>query len=294
MWKRIVLATLVVLLVVFALPGCGIFGISQDEYNSLQSQLTQSEQERATLEQEVSSQKSQLDELTASDNVLQTSYNTLQVLRIGHLLADYYNSVRADHSYSTYQDRVNFAAELANHGLGKMYWAGSYEDAYYSHANEHSSTTARRELDKVLNVIGVQVTDSPTQKIDKILDFITAHIHYEYDLDDVHLAPMETLGFLSGDCDDFTTLAAALFEAVGIDSAVGEFQGPSGGHAMTLVHLDDISPYGYYSYADLTSLGLQSGKWVIIEPQHTIENQMTDAMDDQLTNQLTVKAAAEV
>lgn len=283
MWKRIVLATVVLLLVVFALPGCGI---SQGEYNSLQSQLTQSEQERASLQQEVSSLNSQLDELSTSDNVLQT-------LRIGHLLEDYYNSVRADHSYSTDQDKVKFAAALAKHGLGEIYWAASYEDTYYSYTNEHSCTTARRELDKVINVIGVQVTDSPTQKIGKILDFINAHIHYEYDIADANLAPMETLGFLSGDCEDFSILAAALFKAEGIDSAVGIFRGPSSAHEMTLVHVDDISPYGYWSYTDLTGLGLQSGTWVIIEPQHTIENQSTDSMD-QLTQELTVDAAAEV
>ena len=29
----------------------------------------------------------------------------------------------------------------------------------------------------------------------------------------------------------------------------------------------------YYSYSDLTSLGLSSGKWIIIEPQSPIEYQ---------------------
>ena len=62
-----------------------------------------------------------------------------------------------------------------------------------------------------------------TDRIRRVLDFINQHIHYEYDVDDILLAPAETLGFKSGDCDDFTILAAALFEAVGIDSAVSFF-----------------------------------------------------------------------
>ncbi|MDM7999625.1 MAG: hypothetical protein QUS33_06400 [Dehalococcoidia bacterium] len=189
---------------------------------------------------------------------------------------------------STPQDKVNFAANLAKHGLGKVYWI-SYEDNYYGHANEHSYTTARKELDGVLSVIGIQVTDSSVQKIDRILDFMNTYIRYESDYNEQFLAPMETLGFLSGDCDDYAILAAALFEAVGIDSAVGFFKNGGSGHAMTLVRLDDISPYGCWCYSDLTGYGLQAGTWLIIEPQATIENQMTDWV-----YQCKIQVAAEV
>jgi hypothetical protein len=51
------------------------------------------------------------------------------------------------------------------------------------------------------------------------LDFIYTHISYEEEIDDVFLAPVETLGFKSGDCDDFSILAAAFFEEAGIDAA---------------------------------------------------------------------------
>lgn len=90
--------------------------------------------------------------------------------------------------------------------------------------------------------------------------------------------PAETLGFKSGDCDDFTILAAALFGAVGTDSAVAFFshQDPEAEkqyHWMVQVHLDNLREYGYRYYSDLTSIGLAAGTWIRIKPQRTIENQ---------------------
>ena len=292
MWKRIVLATAVLLLVVFTLPGCDA---SQGSPNNLASQLAQSEQERRSLQQEVSILQASVDNLTAINAQLTTKQQPSEALRIGHLLADYYDEVRDANSTSswwdapaTLQDKVEFAADLARHGLGQIYWV-DYEDTYFRLAKEHSYTTARRDLDEVLNLIGISTTDSSTQKIDKVLDFISAHINYENDMNEAYLAPMETLGFLSGDCDDYAILAAALFEAVGIDSAVGFFNKGSSSHAMTLVHLDGISPNGCWYYSDLTSYGLQSGTWLKIEPQTTIENQMTDWV-----HQWNIEVAAEV
>jgi hypothetical protein len=274
MWKRIVLATTVLLLVVFTLPGCDVSQGSPDNLASL---------------------KASLDNLTATNTQLTSEQQVSEALRIGHLLADYYDEVRDANSTSswwgatsTLQGKVKFAADLARHGLGQIYWV-DYENTYFRLAKEHSYTTARRDLDGVLNVIGISSTDLSIQKIDKVLDFISAHITYENDMNEAYLAPMETLGFLSGDCDDYAILAAALFEAVGIDSAVGFFNNGSSSHAMTLVHLDDISPYGCWYYSNLTSYGLQAGTWLKIEPQATIENQMTDWV-----HQWSIEAAAEV
>jgi hypothetical protein len=116
--------------------------------------------------------------------------------------------------------------------------------------------------------------DTPTEKIHKILDFIYAHISYEKEIDDVFLAPVETLGFKSGDCDDFSILAAAFFEVTGIDAAVGFFENNEGEqHAMVLVHLEDLTGYNYLYFSDLTGKGLEPGKWIIIEPQSPIEFQ---------------------
>jgi hypothetical protein len=98
------------------------------------------------------------------------------------------------------------------------------------------------------------------------------------------------MGFKSGDCEDFTILASALFKKIGIDSAFGRFKNDKNEyHAMVLVHLENLGSYGYWYYSDLTYYGLASGKWIIIEPQYTIENQNTDWI-----KQWTIVAAASL
>ena len=44
-------------------------------------------------------------------------------------------------------------------------------------------------------------------------------------------------------------------------------------HAAILVHLESLGSYGNWYYSDLTRMGLSEGKWIIIEPQLTIEQQ---------------------
>jgi len=61
-------------------------------------------------------------------------------------------------------------------------------------------------------------------------------------------------------------LAGTMLEAAGIKSAVAFFTNSTlGGHAMVLVHVDNLGGYGYYYYSDLTSYGLASGKWIEIK-----------------------------
>jgi transglutaminase-like putative cysteine protease len=106
------------------------------------------------------------------------------------------------------------------------------------------------------------------------LDFIYTHISYEEEIDDVFLTPVETLGFKSGDCDDFSILAAAFFEEAGIDAAVGFFENDEREqYAMVLVHPEELTGYDYLYFSDLTGKGLEPGKWIIIEPQSLIELQ---------------------
>lgn len=216
--------------------------------------------------------------MSANSDALQL----MEALNIGHLLADYYEEIRAYHddigALNTSQESAEFAAGLARHSLGQAEWF-IYESDYYDCADpqEYSYTTAEREFSEVMDLIDLQTDDSDVEKIEKILQFINDNIHYEHDLDDARLSPMETLAFQSGDCDDYATLGAAMFEYVGIDSAIGFFENTETEtyHAMVLVHLNTISPYGCHYYADLTSLGLESGRWIIIEPQRTIEGQYT-------------------
>ena len=125
------------------------------------------------------------------------------------------------------------------------------------------------------NLIGIQAFDNEVTKIDKILDFINDNLHYESDMDNDFLAPMETLGLKSGDCEDYAVLAGALFELVDIQSAIAL----SDDHAIVLVRIDNLGTHGHLYYDDLTSYDLSSGRWILIEPQARIEQQL-DALGD--------------
>ena len=233
-------------------------------------------------------------DLQSDYDTLELQYETSEALRIGQLLADYYDNIREyfddTGAIVTWQDYVEFASGLARHSMGQAEWA-LFESDYYDRAspNEYSYNTAEREFGEVMDLVDLQAGDSDVVKIEKILQFINDNIQYEHDLYDSCLAPMETLGHRSGDCDDFATLVAAMFEYAGIESAFGIFENTSSGsyHAMALVHMDSLSPYVCINYSDLTSFGLQSGQWLAIEPQFTIEDQYEMSQYD-------LSAAAEV
>ncbi len=236
------------------------------------------------------------EELEDRNEYLEDNYDDLeneleveQCLRIGNSLASYYDNLRQSKGFTgaTYwgqepiqywQDQVDFAADLGLHDLGRKSWAGLEQD-YNSVVGEYSFKTASDKIDDVVDLISVSNSDSNTVKIRKILDFIVEYISYEYDLNDLFSAPVETLGFRSGDCDDFSILGAILFEAVGIDSAVGFFiNNNEEAHAMVLVHLSSLSGYGYWYYDDLTDIGLAAGEWILLEPQVLLGEQDTDWM----------------
>ena len=163
-----------------------------------------------------------------------------------------------------------------------MYWP-EYEDEYYDWYGTYSYDDALAKLDYVLEFAGVSDFDTAVIKIEKILEFVNQNIEWQPDVIEKFFAPVETLSYASGDCDDFSMLAAALFEIAGIDSAIGFFTDITYtyGHAMVLVRLDNLGEYeDYWYYPDLTSDGLSSGEWIIIEPQWTIEYQDSDSIGD--------------
>lgn len=223
---------------------------------------------------------------------LQREYDIERCLRIGNSLESYYDYLRqeigptgAKNWWNTpdsdyWQQVADFAANLGLHDLRKIYWP-SIEDDYYNAVGEYSYDTARDKIVEVLNLIGIESHYSSSKKIEFILNFVNSYISYETEVNDVFSAPVETLGFKSGDCDDFTILCAALFEYYEIESAVGLFVNDLDEyHAMVLVRLDSLGDYGYWYYSDLTSLGLSAGKWIKIEPQITIDKQKTDWLSD--------------
>jgi len=213
---------------------------------------------------------------------LERYYKTEAMLRIGNSLESYYDHLRekmGPRSWWSRQQEADFAAKLASHALGRNCWP-SLENEYYMQVGEHSYELAKERLYSVMDLIAITYS-SPTQKIESTLQFIQQNIHYEYEFGDIYLAPAETLGFKSGDCDDFSILAAALFEAAGIDSAFGIFSNSEKEyHCMVLVRLEKLEGYSYWSYSDLTDLGLTQGKWIIIEPQTTIEHQGDDGIGE--------------
>jgi len=267
----------------------------QNQYSELQVQYEDLNKRYLSLETnyrdlvlEHKSLQSNYDSLKESYSNLQRDFEVEKALHIGNSLESYYDYLRQelgptgakwwwlnpDKSY--WQTEVNFAANLAMHDLRRIYWP-SIEKDYYEDVGEYSYDTARKKIDGILALIEIKTYDAPTDKIRKILDFIHQYIQYETEVNDVFLAPVETLGFRSGDCDDFSILAAALFEAVGIDSAIGFFTNKDNEyHAMVLVDLEDLAGYRYWFYNDLTKLGLKEGRWIIIEPQATISDQGDD------------------
>ncbi|MBO3798980.1 MAG: transglutaminase domain-containing protein [Candidatus Brockarchaeota archaeon] len=214
---------------------------------------------------------------------LKKSYDNLvlsrtlsETLKGSHLLWDYYDMVR-----SFYRDgklnitMTRFMADLAKHNLGRTYCP--LEDPYFQITGEHSWTTVMRKLEAVYTLIGIKPEDAPIERIKKILQFINDNVRYQVDYDNVFLSPLETLIFGSGDCDDYTILAATLFEMAEIDAAVAigtfAYANKTIGHTMVLVHMDTLGPYGFHSYEDLTDMGLSLGKWILIESQNTIDKQ---------------------
>jgi hypothetical protein len=169
---------------------------------------------------------------------------------------------------------VDFCADLARHDIGTSQWQ-ALESSYYKKTGTYSYLESRMKLNLFLNLSGVQSDDTPSVKIEKILEEVDGFVNYVPDIRERFNSPWETLWLRSGDCDDYSILVAALFKLANIDSAITFLWNNSlGGHAAVLVHLDSLGIYNCSSYDNLTGLGLSEGRWVFIEPQATIDLQM--------------------
>lgn len=282
----------------------------QGEYNAVAGELSmykplalnypELEKEYDTLQQEYNKIQAEYRDLRERYNLLEVEYevtreqlNVEELLRIGQGQQDYYNEIRIHSGMKSkigallkfilgYLDQsfVNFAVYLAQHDLGVPLPFPTIAESYYNaeivekfHKNEgyYMSSTAKEKLDDVLTYIGAGSQDTNEEKIRKILDFTDKHIHYEYDMNEIYRAPFETLGLKSGDCDDYSIMTAALFTDAGIKSAIGFFHSKDEYHVMVLVQ--GLYNGGCRNYDDLTSKGLSSGRWTLIEPQYTFEQQ---------------------
>lgn len=268
------------------------------EYDSLNADLTELQQNHTSLETSYANLQADHASLQQSYNMLQTENQIYENFRLESTVEDYYETVRDTnsmqtsdwwYSYISIQDKVDFCANLAKHDIAKVYWS-SIETAYHDYYGTYSYDDAKARLTFSLDLAGVHSYDTSVDKIDKILKYVASYISYRPDMNDRYNSPWETLAFQSGDCDDFSTLASALFELAGIDSAI-EFVKNSANncHAMVLVKLNDLGPYGYYYYSDLTSYGLSAGNWIVIEPQMSIDQQH----DSTWMSQWSIMAAAD-
>jgi len=229
--------------------------------------------------------------LETNQSELMRKLEFIEKINTGHLLESCYEDIKDDYHekfddfwWKIIHDReevIEFAARLAEHDLGRLYWTNANE-RYSSFTGNNMAEVAFSKLSLVPDFIQIDENDNTTVKIKKILSFVTSWVHYEFDLNEKFLSPIETLTFRSGDCDDFAILTSALFELVGIQSGLTFVINDEGGkHAMSLLHLDDLGGYDHYYFQDLTDHGLEEGKWILIEPQSPIEGQHNEGWMEQ-------------
>lgn len=256
----------------------------KSEYNSLSKSYELLHQSYTTLKSKYQTLLTEYDSLNQSYYIVLKTLEKWKLLHIGTTLETYYDYVRANvvsigfipvseerwYLFPGYYNlSVQFAAKIAAHDAGNLYWPSLEEGSrYYEYSGEYSYQTAYKILKTALILANVTVFDSDTEKIDKILRFVSSVVHYEHRLIDHMWFPTETLTFRSGDCTSFSILVAALLEMSGVKSAIGFFENDEGDkHAMVLIHLKDLEGYSYYYYSDLTDWGLTAGRWIIVEPQ---------------------------
>jgi hypothetical protein len=205
-------------------------------------------------------------------------------LLIDHLISLTFNEIRkeyqpnytpwADNPYYYEQISVEYAADVCAHDLGRIFWP-DIENLYYNLTGKNLYDEAYNSIFQAIELVNISSADTNTEKVEKILSFTSTYIEYQYDLNDEFLFPSETLSYKTGDCDDFSILAAALLEYEDIQSAIGFFESDyyEYAHCMILINLNDLEGYEYYFYDDLTGYGLSNGRWIILEPQSKISDQ---------------------
>jgi hypothetical protein len=248
------------------------------KFEGKEKELKKVEEELKKMEQEKSSLQYTMDFIKhiQIDNTLQEYYDNVRYyigIKFGGWRHIIFGDLLGDKNVAT-----RFQAKLAAHdiGLRSKYWReveDRLEARYYQTTSGHYSyIDARRKIDKVIEYIGIGEHETDEKKIRKILNFVKESVRYKPDFDEIQRAPLETLN-LSGDCDDFSILVAALFRRVGINSAIASFKSKTGGphHAMVLFQSKESLPC--YSYSDLSQFELEQGRWYLIEPQERFDKQ---------------------
>ncbi len=211
-------------------------------------------------------------------------------LTIGNQLQSFYNEVRNCILQSPLDKTTKMLVAmdvLASHDIGygdyfirilKIFGCEDIETEFLLGYGEESGVSSwRLASEKILSALilaNITEDDSTEEKISKILKFIYNRVFYENELDaftDFPRAPVETLALGSGDCDDFATLASALFCASGVDGVgIGIIEELNSYHAVVLVKEPVTENYIDIEDRDLIS----GGRWYIIEPQLPLEYQI--------------------
>lgn len=271
-----------------------------DDLSKVQDSLTRKERDYDTMTQiyqgRISSLNEQIEQLSIQNTLWEDNYETLEennrlyyLIHIATNLDSFYDLVREEKGLTginvivggldqAQPTQISFASKLALHDLGFSCFPRMEED-YYEATGNSSYIMAHETLKQIIEELDISETDTDTQKIAKILELVNDEVYYKPEPTDIYKAPTETLRIGSGDCDDYSILAAALFEMVGVNSALGLFDNAEGEwHMMVLVNIEELEGYHYTHWHDLTNMGLDKGYWTIIEPQRRINNQV-DGLD---------------
>jgi len=245
------------------------------------NQLTETlEKKQQSLEIENSNLTDIIDIMDKEMSTINEKLNFEKDFQIGNSLTSFYDVLRHEYGLdggtgtNAAKKELDFAVKLISHDLGNEVWK-KLEDEYYRKIGNHSYIQANQILSKAVDLCEINDSDLEYEKLDKVLQFISKNISYEYELNDISRAPVETLHLRSGDCEDYSSLTVAICRAVGINAALGSFKNEENeGHVMIVLYLDNLGPGREYTYYnELHELGLKKGKWIIIEPQAPLDYQ---------------------
>lgn len=294
--------SLFVVITIFIVTVLGLFSHYESRYNILKDNYEFLESKYENINNSKSDDyENLLDDYNNLENNFNTLYNKYLAtsrdynsyksliqqyndLLIDHLISLTFNEIRKEYqpNYNAWTDdpyyyeqiSVEYAADVSAHDLGRVYWP-DIEDLYYNLIGKNLYDEAYNRIFQAIELVNISASDTDTEKVEKILSFTSTYLEYQYDLNDEFLFPSETLSYKTGDCDDFSILAAALFEYEDIESAIGFFESEyhDYAHCMILIKLNDLEGYNCYYYDDLTDYEISEGRWIILEPQSNINNQ---------------------
>lgn len=221
-------------------------------------------------EYEIESLKKNLDKSMESTQLLEAKLKEAEkkgewdrLTTIDSPMQEYFELVRKSYAErpwwqdSTYEKQAQLAAQIAANAAGDAFW--KKEEAKYSSKTGQNSYVVQADLlDALMNSAGINKSISDGEKLERILELLQ-HIKYENDLNNDFRFPLETLKLKSGDCDDFSIIAAAMLKRLGIKTAIVLVSGTEGVHSW-------IAVQGNFELQKYKLAGSKE-EWMVVEPQ---------------------------